>query len=269
MGTLPEPRSPFARPDWVPAATPGARILVAGASGGLGTALVAMLRAGSDCVVGAHGNTSRPAGNDSGGSDGDGVVALTGTLTGEDDCSRLVGGFADRAGGIDALVMLAGGLTHVDHWDGLGEAEWRQDIELNLNVPFFIARAAMRHMREQGTGGRIVLTGTESAIHGGSAQSFPYAVAKRGTECLVEGLARDGAAHGILVNGVRLGYIASGFHQRWAGRDDTHMAQRAAMVPLKRGGHPDEAAALIVYLLSGWASFITGQMIPLTGGDWL
>ena len=47
------------------------------------------------------------------------------------------------------------------------------------------------------------------------------------------------------------------------------MRNRADMVPLNRGGHPDEVAALIIYLMSGWASYITGQMIPLTGGDWL
>ena len=47
------------------------------------------------------------------------------------------------------------------------------------------------------------------------------------------------------------------------------MDERAELVPLKRAGHPDEAAALMIYLLSGWAQFITGQMIPLTGGDWL
>ena len=41
------------------------------------------------------------------------------------------------------------------------------------------------------------------------------------------------------------------------------------LVPLKRAGHPDEAAALIVYLLFGWAGFITGKMFPLTGADWL
>ncbi|HEX9702196.1 MAG TPA: SDR family oxidoreductase, partial [Rhodospirillales bacterium] len=83
------------------------------------------------------------------------------------------------------------------------------------------------------------------------------------------GLAREGASAGILVNGVRLGYIASGFHQRWHGRTESDMRARAEMVPLKRGGHPAEAAALIVYLLSDWAGFITGQMLPLTGGDWL
>ena len=47
------------------------------------------------------------------------------------------------------------------------------------------------------------------------------------------------------------------------------MEKRMELVLMKRAGHPDEAAALIVYLLSGWAGFITGQMLPLTGGDWL
>ena len=47
------------------------------------------------------------------------------------------------------------------------------------------------------------------------------------------------------------------------------LLDRTNMIPLKRGGHPDEAAALMVFLLSNWSQFITGQMIPLTGGDWL
>ena len=84
-----------------------------------------------------------------------------------------------------------------------------------------------------------------------------------------ERVAREGAPSNILVNGVRLGYIASGFHQRWHKKTKQDMAKRANMVPLKRGGDPDEAAALMIYLLSGWANFITGQMLPLTGGDWL
>ena len=68
---------------------------------------------------------------------------------------------------------------------------------------------------------------------------------------------------------MRLGYIASGFHQRWSGRDEKQMTERAQLVPLKRGGDPQEAAALIVFLLSGWSRFMTGQMVALTGGDWL
>jgi NAD(P)-dependent dehydrogenase (short-subunit alcohol dehydrogenase family) len=258
------PPSPFVRPDWSPAVAPGSRILVVGASGGIGRAVVEMLRAGSDCVIGAHGNTARYPGEDDAG-----LHHLQAKLQCEADCADLVGDFCDRAGGIDGLVVLAGSVTPTEHWDSLSEEAWTHDLYVNLNLPFFLARAAMRRMKQQGGGGRIVLNGTESALHGGSPHSFPYAVAKRGTECLVEGLARDGAPNGILVNGVRLGFIASGFHQRWAGRDEAFMAERAELVPLKRGGDPAEAAALIVYLLSGWASFITGQMIPLTGGDWL
>ena len=258
-----EPRSPFRRPDWTPAAAPGSRILVVGASGGIGRAVCAMLAQGSDCVIGAHGASRAPE------IAGENIIALQRRLAGEADCRALVDAFCERAGGIDALVALSGAIHFSGHWKDMPEDDWRRDIEVNLNQPFFLSRAAMARMKDQGTGGRIVLTGTESALHGGSATSFPYAIAKRGTEAMVQGLAREGAAHGILVNGVRLGYIASGFHERWHGRTREQMAARADLVPLKRGGHPDEAAALIVYLLSGWAAFITGQMLALTGGDWL
>ena len=51
----------------------------------------------------------------------------------------------------------------------------------------------------------------------------------------------------------RFGFITSGFHERWHGKTEQDMAERADMVALKRGGDPDEAAALMIYLLSGWA----------------
>jgi len=257
--------SPFVKPDWTPKPLPGARVLVTGASGGLGRALVAMLKNGNgDTIIGAHGASQKIEDVDPR------IVPIQRVFEGEDDCVAVVDEFCARAGGIDALVVLSGSIQFSGHWNDMSAADWESEIAVNLNQPFYLARAAMRRMRTQGAGsGRIVLTGTESALHGGSATSFPYAVAKRGTECMVQGLARDGAADGILVNGVRLGYIASGFHQRWHNRTPEQMEERAALVPLKRGGDPAEAAALIVYLLSSWAGFITGQMLPLTGGDWL
>ncbi len=254
----------FRGPDWLPKVDSGARILVMGASGGLGTALVDMLLASSDCVIGAHGATKEPpkAAERR-------IISIRQVLDSEDDCISAVDRFIDRAGGIDALVCLSGALHFSGHWLDISETDWRRDIEVNLSQPFFLARAAMKRMKQQGRGGRIILNGTESAIHGGSALSFPYAIAKRGTECMVEGLAREGAADKILVNGVRLGCIASGFHERWHNKSEEQMRERIDLIPLKRAGHPNEAAALIIYLLSGWSGFITGQMIPLTGGDWL
>lgn len=257
-----QPRSPFVRPDWVPSVPEGMRILVTGATGGLGRALVAMLRQGSRCVIGAHG-ASQSFGAE------DGLIPLQRAFASEADCRAVVDEFAEAAGGIDALVVLSGSILYTGHWTDITEEQWRREQEINLDQPFFLARAAMARMAAQGTGGRILLTGTESAIHGGSATSFPYAVAKRGTECMVQGMAREGAPHSVLVNGLRFGFIESGFHQRWHNRSPAQMDERAALVPLRRGGHVDEAAALMVWLLSGWSAFMTGQMIPLTGGDWL
>ena len=250
-------------PDWKPRVDPGMRILITGATGGLGRALVAMLLAGPECAIGAHGASQIYPKDDPR------IVPIRRRLEGEADCLAVVEEFVEAAGGLDALVVLSGAIHFSGHWREMEEKDWERDLAVNLNQPFYLARAAMARMREQGSGGRIVLTGTESALHGGSPVSFPYAVAKRGTECLVQGLAREGAPHDILVNGLRFGYIASGFHERWHKKTAEEMKKRADLVPLKRGGHPDEAAALTIYLLSGWARFITGQMIPLTGGDWL
>ncbi len=253
----------YRAPDWAPKPVDGMRILVTGATGGLGRALVDMLLRSDVARVGAHGGTQTFESGDAR------VLPMVRKLESDADCEAVVDAFTEKAGGIDALVALSGAIHFSGHWKDMPAADWERDIGVNLNQPFYLARAAMRHMTAQGTGGRIVLNGTESALHGGSAMSFPYAIAKRGTECMVEGLAREGAKDGILVNGVRLGCIRSGFHERWHNKTDAEMAERIDLIPLKRAGEPAEAAALICYLLSGWAGFITGQMIPLTGGDWL
>jgi NAD(P)-dependent dehydrogenase (short-subunit alcohol dehydrogenase family) len=250
-------------PDWQPVLEPDARILITGATGGLGTALIKMLLKGPNCQIGAHGSTRQFESKDPR------VIPINKHLKNEDDCAQIIEEFVEIAGGIDSLVVLSGGIHFSGHWKDMPETNWEDDIDVNLNQPFYLSRAAMKKMESANSGGRILLTGTESAIHGGSGMSFPYAIAKRGTECMIQGLAREGAPHNILVNGLRFGYIASGFHQRWHGKSPQDMAERAELVPLKRGGHPDEAAALMIYLLSGWSQFITGQMIPLTGGDWL
>lgn len=253
----------FTRPDWTPKPVDGMRILVIGGTGGLGRALIAMLTKSDVAAIGAHGGTQSFESDDAR------VIPIIKKLESDADCVSVVDTFAEKAGGIDALVVLSGGIHFSGHWKDMPAEDWERDIAVNMNQPFYLARAAMRHMTTQGKGGRIVLNGTESALHGGSAMSFPYAIAKRGTECMVEGLAREGAPDNILVNGVRLGCIRSGFHERWHNKSDAEMVERINLIPLKRAGEPEEAAALICYLLSGWAGFITGQMIPLTGGDWL
>ena len=238
------------------------RVLITGATGGLGRALVTMLSEGSECTIGAHGASQSIEKNSQ-------IVPLTKTFQNHLDCHSIVEEFVKKVGGLDALVVLSGSILFAGHWTDISGSDWDREININLNQPFYLAQAAIKQMKSQGTGGRIILTGTESALHGGSPVSFPYAVAKRGTESLVQGLAREGAPYNILTNGLRLGFIASGFHERWHGKTEKELQERADLVPLKRGGDPDEVAALMIYLLSSYGSFITGQMIPLTGGDWL
>jgi NAD(P)-dependent dehydrogenase (short-subunit alcohol dehydrogenase family) len=195
------------------------------------------------------------------------IIDLKYTLKNDKDCHNLIQGFLKRAKGLDSLVVLCGGIMGSRHWKDLTEKEWKGDMNLNLDIPFFIAREAMRRMEQKG--GRIVLTGTESALHGGGSTSLAYGVAKSVIECLVKALALDGATHNILVNGIRPGFIRSGFHERWQNKSEDDLTKRGQLVPLNRAGYPEEVAALIIYLLSGWAQFITGQMFAITGGDWL
>lgn len=250
-------------PSWSPRPQDGARILIIGASGGLGQSVADLLIKAENCTIGLHGASAAPE------SDRENVISIQRRFEVESDCVAVVEEFADQAGGIDGLVLLNGALSQTSHWLEMEEAEWNADFAVNLSHPFFLARQTMKRMRKQGNGGRIVFNGTESALHGGSGHSMPYAMTKLATECMVKGMAREGAPDRILVNGVRLGFVKSGFHQRWSGRDDEFLEERAQLVPLKRGGETWEAAALIVYLLSGYAEFITGQMYALTGGDWL
>ena len=253
----------FRKPGWQPSLPKGICVLVTGATGGLGKSLITMLLQNSDCVIGAHGSTKEFK------SESDRIISLRKTFDSEASCCQLIDKFVHKAGRIDALIVLSGSIQYSGHWIDMGSKEWEKEIEINLHHPFYLARRAMKHMVSSKSGGRIIFTGTESALHGGSVNSFPYAIAKRGTECLVQGMAREGASDNILVNGVRLGYIASGFHQRWHNSTKKEMRDRAELVPLKRGGSPDEVAAFVIYLLSEYGSFITGQMLPITGGDWL
>jgi 3-oxoacyl-[acyl-carrier protein] reductase len=251
-------------PNWVPQVEYNSKILVVGASGGIGKAVVNLLLMGPKCVIGFHRSSSNHIAHSNDAKKK--IIDLKYTLNSESECCSLIDKFTETANGVDGLVVLCGGITNSDHWKNINPSDWENDIKLNLNIPFYLARAAMDKMEN---GGRIILVGTESAVHGGSPTALAYGVAKRGIECLVQGLAREGAEDRILVNGIRLGFIKSGFHERWQEKSSHEIDKRIGLIPLGRGGEPEEVAAFIVYLLSGWSKFITGQMFPITGGDWL
>ena len=136
--------SDFQHPSWRPQVAPGSRILITGASGGLGQALVQMLLEGSECIIGAHGAENRNPLN------GERIIHLNRVFENEGSCSAVIEDFIAKAGGMDALVVLSGAIEFSGHWEDMAGADWNREIDINLNHPFFLARAAMGAMKKQG-----------------------------------------------------------------------------------------------------------------------
>ena len=122
----------FTAPDWVPKIPKGTRILITGASGGLGSTLVRMLLGGQeDCVIGSHGATKITKQTDPR------VISVLRPIKNEQDCIDIIDAFVMHAGGIDALVTLSGRIHFSGHWMDMPEEHWHDDINVNLNHAFF------------------------------------------------------------------------------------------------------------------------------------
>jgi NAD(P)-dependent dehydrogenase (short-subunit alcohol dehydrogenase family) len=128
------------------------------------------------------------------------------------------------------------------------------------------AREAVRRMstRHGGRGGVIVNLSSAAARLGSPGQYVDYASAKGAIDTFTLGLAREVAAEGVRVNGVRPGIIATDIHA--SGGEPDRAERLAPQVPMQRAGTADEVAAAIVWLLSAEASYVTGTTIDVAGG---
>lgn len=242
----------------------GKKILMVGASSDLAGSLCELLSK-TDSRLGFHYNTN--AKSLSRYEEGEKLKKFQKDISSSSDCFQLVDDFVNWAGGIDYLIQLSGGIKKPVSWQDLTEEEWSYDLSVNMVMPFFLAQRAISYMKN--SGGRIVMTSTVSAAHGGGSTSLAYGVAKAGVECVVKGLARDCAKYNILVNAIAPGFFPTKLHTEKMGRSREQLQERAKLIPLKRAGTIEEFAGTIMYLLSESASYITGQVIAISGGDWL
>ncbi len=238
-------------------------ILVVGASSGIGLSLIKTLKEYDNLKIGYHYSNSNSIEKSVN------IFPIKKKLSNAKDCEELIQKYFDDVGYIDGLVVLCGGIHQCTHWDNIDELSWNADLFLNLSASFFLSRAMIRKAINNSTSSKIILFGTESSLHGGGKDTFAYGVAKRGIECMVQGLAKEVAKYNITVNGIRPSFIDSGFHKRWKNNTDSDLKKRQELIPLKRPGTTNEVASLCLFLLSNQSNFITGQMIPITGGDWL
>ncbi len=164
----------------------------------------------------------------------------------------------DSLGGLDVLVNNAGYGSSTPFLELTAE-EWQGIIDVNLTGAFLVVQAAARRMVDQGRGGAIIIV-TSVHEHIPLSGSAPYTASKHGLGGLTKVMALELGKHHIRVNAVAPGQIAT----RMTGQEDEPPSP--ADVPLGRAGDAREVAALIAWLASDSASYITGASYVIDGG---
>jgi 2-deoxy-D-gluconate 3-dehydrogenase len=170
----------------------------------------------------------------------------------------------DRLPELDILVLNAGTIERrpaAEHGDEL----WDRVLEVNLTAPFVLARELGRKMIERGSG-KIIFVASLLSFQGGIMVPG-YAASKGGIAQLTKALANEWAPHGVNVNAVAPGYIATDNTQ--ALREDPDRAQSIlARIPAGRWGTPDDLAGAFVFLASSASDYVHGTVLAVDGG-WL
>jgi NAD(P)-dependent dehydrogenase (short-subunit alcohol dehydrogenase family) len=175
--------------------------------------------------------------------------------------ARVVSELADALGGLDAFINNAGTGSSTPFLE-LSLDEWRHVLDVDLTAAFVAAQEAARRMVAAGRGGRIVNV-TSVHEHVPLKGSSAYCAAKGGLGLLTKVMALELAEHGITVNAVAPGEIATpmtGAHDR-----DPHEIERPG-IPVGRPGDAREVAAAIAYLVSADARYVTGTSFVIDGG---
>jgi NAD(P)-dependent dehydrogenase (short-subunit alcohol dehydrogenase family) len=240
------------------------KVLITGATGGIG-AIMALLFAEHGATLGLHYNSEKEKADLlSGEVEKHGVkVYLFQANLLEESGEALVDAFIDRFGGIDILINNAGAVFGFKDFLELDNKSWEKTFKLNAQAPFFMARRAFAHMKQNG-GGKIINISSVAAKYGGSERSLHYGSAKAALEAETIGLARAGAKYGILVNAIRGGFIDTPFHHKLGSKN---IEKRVQLIPLKRAGQPEDVANMALFLTSECGDFITGEIMAVAGGD--
>jgi len=235
------------------------RALVTGASGGIGGAIARRLAA-DGCQVVLHGSSNPDALESLRAEiEGAGGAAKTASFDLRDPAAVSAGmAHVLESGAIQVLVHNAGAYDDAP-LAGMTDDQWDRVIDVSLNGFYRVARPAILPMIRT-RWGRILCVSSISAIIGNRGQ-VNYAAAKAGLHGAVKALALEYADRGVTVNAVAPGIIRAP-----DGTEPIPQDRLEALVPMKRAGEPEDVAALVGFLASDSAGYITGQIVSVSGG---
>jgi NAD(P)-dependent dehydrogenase (short-subunit alcohol dehydrogenase family) len=239
--------------------------LVTGGARGVGLAIARRLLADGLAVCVVDVNEKALARLGEAGDDADGRFEwCRASIVERAEMERVVKDLVARKGRLDVLVNNAG-MTRPGTLLTQTDEDWDLVVDTNLKGPFICSSIAARTMQEGG-GGAIVNIGSVSA-HGVRSGPPAYAAAKAGLEGLTRNSAIELGPHGIRVNLIVLGTIATEWLlQR---KSEAELAAIRQTTLTGRIGEPDDVAAVVSFLASEDAGHVTGQLFSVSGGQWL
>jgi NAD(P)-dependent dehydrogenase (short-subunit alcohol dehydrogenase family) len=237
--------------------------LITGADSGIGRAVaIAFAREGADIAI-SYLSEDEDASETARWVEEAGRQAfiLPGDITSEDHCEHLVRQCVDKFGRLDILVNNAAFQRTYAEIGDISSEEWDTTFRTNIYAPFFLARAAVPHMKP----GSSIINTTSIQSRQPSAKLLAYASTKGAVSNFTAGLAEMLADKGIRVNAVAPGPIWTPLIPSTMPPDQTESFGKQSL--LGRAGQPAELAGAYVLLASDLGSYMTGAVVPVTGGQ--
>ncbi|MFM0163378.1 acetoacetyl-CoA reductase [Paraburkholderia sediminicola] len=240
--------------------------VVTGGTGGLGEAISIKLHDAGYAVVVTCSPDNTGANEWLGRMEAQGrqFLAYTVDVADYDSCERCMAKIRTEVGPVDILINNAG-ITRDASFKKLDKINWDAVIRTNLDSVFNMTKPVCDSMVERGWG-RIINVASIIGSKGGFGQTN-YAAAKAGMHGFTKSLALEVAKKGVTVNTISPGYIAT--KMVMAVPEEIRETKIIPQIPVGRLGQPDEVAALVLYLCSRDAGFVTGANIAINGGQHL
>jgi len=236
--------------------------IVTGAARGIGFAIAERLsRAGARVVVADVDEEGAVAAVEQLREGGAEAVEAVADITNPDEVEAVVERTIDSFGKLDILVNNAGITGRDASLSKITDEDWERVLKLNLTATFYCCRAAIPRMREQRSGAVVNV----ASISGkeGNPNMIPYSVSKAGVICLTKALAKEVIHDGVRVNCVTPAVIETPLLDQLRPEAIEYMT---AKIPMGRMGRAEEVAAVVHFLASDDASFVTGQCYDVSGG---